>query len=578
MTMAMNQMDSECLSSTIEEYLGKGAIQEVSPDEVVFLSRMFTIKQRGKKLRAVMDARELNQFLKFRHFKMSSLRDALDLIKPKDFLTKIDIKDAYFHVPIHPEHQKYLGFQWNGRTFRCRGLPLGLTSAPQVFTRLMKQVMRHLHEQGITVIAYLDDLLIVAGSREEAQRHTEATRQLLESLGFILNLEKSKMIPAPSQEFLGIEIDTSSLSIRIPQEKMAKLKKDIRTMLSRPRTTVRSWSSLIGLMNHMLVVFERGRLSLRAMLFDLRNNLRRAGWSATMLISQSSRQAMEKWLAECHKWNEKSLLTPMPTVSLDTDASDSGWGFASSTQTRSYGHWSVEEREESINAREMRAILLSIRSDLPNLSGKTVAVRTDNMTTLSYLRNLGGASEKLTQIAGQILELCWAQNINLQAKWIPGLANKDADQESRQKTSPDEWRLSHAAFRAVNRQMGPLQIDLFASRSTHLLRDYFSIRPDPLSKAVDALAQPWPKKGAFANPPPILIPRIIAKTRREKLRLVLLTPDWPSQPWFPVLKAMSTRKKMIFDANRANCVKLHPLQRLRFNPATTRLIAWSIRG
>ena len=59
----------------------------------------------------------LNSFVRYHHFKMEDLKVVADVLRPQDFMCKIDLKDPYFAVPIHPEHQKLLSFQFQNVTY-----------------------------------------------------------------------------------------------------------------------------------------------------------------------------------------------------------------------------------------------------------------------------------------------------------------------------------------------------------------------------------------------------------------------------------------------------------------------------
>ena len=72
---------------------------------------------------------------------------------------------AYLQVPIHPESRRYLRFTMGGVPYQFRVLCFGLTTAPQVFTRLMAPISAILHHYGIRMLRYLDDWLILAESR-----------------------------------------------------------------------------------------------------------------------------------------------------------------------------------------------------------------------------------------------------------------------------------------------------------------------------------------------------------------------------------------------------------------------------
>ena len=89
------------------------------------------------------------------------------------------------HFTKHWREISYLKFRWEGQTWQFRALPFGLSSAPYVFTKLLKPVVSTLRKLGIRVILYLDDMLIISRSQEETRRNLATTVELLIALGFI---------------------------------------------------------------------------------------------------------------------------------------------------------------------------------------------------------------------------------------------------------------------------------------------------------------------------------------------------------------------------------------------------------
>ena len=113
-----------------------------------------------------------------------------DLLRKGDFMIKIDLRDAYFTVPVWRNHQKFLRFLWKETMYEFACLPFGLSSAPRIFTKLMKPVVGLLRQVVIRLIIYLDDLLIMAQSQDLALQHASTALELLEGLGFMVNCEK----------------------------------------------------------------------------------------------------------------------------------------------------------------------------------------------------------------------------------------------------------------------------------------------------------------------------------------------------------------------------------------------------
>ncbi|XP_028255153.1 GTPase IMAP family member 4-like [Parambassis ranga] len=79
-----------------------------------------------------------------------------------DWLTSIDLKDAYFHVPVVPKHRRYLRFSFLGIQYEYNRLPFGYSLAPRTFSKCVEAALRPLHMSGMRVLFYLDDLLLLA--------------------------------------------------------------------------------------------------------------------------------------------------------------------------------------------------------------------------------------------------------------------------------------------------------------------------------------------------------------------------------------------------------------------------------
>lgn len=84
-------------------------------------------------------------------------------------MSSIDLTEAYLHVPILPEYRQYLSFCYNGNHFQYQALPFGLSSAPRVFTKIMAALMAYISSLPIRVLFYLDDILILSRTPDQAQ-------------------------------------------------------------------------------------------------------------------------------------------------------------------------------------------------------------------------------------------------------------------------------------------------------------------------------------------------------------------------------------------------------------------------
>jgi hypothetical protein len=136
----LSEEHNQILWEEIQTMISKKAVEECFNNQGIY-SPMFVTIQKANKLRPIWDGKYINSFHKKQHFQMEGLLTVKDLLQRGDYMTKIDIKDAYFHIPFAPQHQNYLRFYFKGRMFRFLAMNFGLTSAPRIFTKIMKNVV-----------------------------------------------------------------------------------------------------------------------------------------------------------------------------------------------------------------------------------------------------------------------------------------------------------------------------------------------------------------------------------------------------------------------------------------------------
>ena len=138
-------------------------------------------------------------------------------------LAKLDLKEAYRAVPVHPSDQCLLAFQWQGVTYIDKAFSFGLCSAPKLFSGLTDAMMWFLLERGVELsLHYLDDFLLLGPPQQPICHQTLGiTLDLCEELEFPVAPEKTEG-PTTSLTSLGIEIDTVELQLHLPQDSPAR--------------------------------------------------------------------------------------------------------------------------------------------------------------------------------------------------------------------------------------------------------------------------------------------------------------------------------------------------------------------
>ena len=124
-------------------------------------------------------------------------------------MVSLDLKDAYLQVPMHPDPRKFLRFMVGGKVYQFKVLCFGLSTAPQVFTRVMAPLSAILHRKGVRLRRYLDDWLNQASSREQVLLALRTVLRLCRSLVIVVNWEKSQVIPTQQMVYLGVILDST---------------------------------------------------------------------------------------------------------------------------------------------------------------------------------------------------------------------------------------------------------------------------------------------------------------------------------------------------------------------------------
>lgn len=180
----------------------------------------------------------------------ASVDDAARIVSqmgPGTQLAKIDIAHAYRNVPVHPDDRYLLGMQWENHIYIDTALPFGLRSAPKIFSAISDTLEWILLRQGMSsCLHYLDDFLTMgAADSDECYRNLELMLRICEVLG--LPVAKHKVEgPTTKLEFLGIEFDTLRMLMRLPSEKLERLKELLKEWLGKKSAKKRMILSLIG--------------------------------------------------------------------------------------------------------------------------------------------------------------------------------------------------------------------------------------------------------------------------------------------------------------------------------------------
>ena len=171
----------------VDKLLKKEVIVEIDSVSDSFVSNIFLVPKPDGSFRMIIDLSRLNEFVEKIYFKMDSLQTALVMLTPGAYMASLDLKDAYYSLPMCEEFQNYLVFMWRGKAYKFLCLPFGLSIAPRVFTKVLKPVVSSIRKSGFNVVAYLDDYFLMQPSSDQCSLAVNFTQNLLHDLGFLVN-------------------------------------------------------------------------------------------------------------------------------------------------------------------------------------------------------------------------------------------------------------------------------------------------------------------------------------------------------------------------------------------------------
>ena len=218
------------LRQEVKTMIAKGALETVPNLGLGFYSRLFLVEKASGGWRPVIELSPLNEFVQQTPFKI-------------EIASSVLLKDAYFQIPVHTSARKWLRFVADGVTHQFKVPCFGLSTAPQVFTKVFATVSAWAHSRGICLLRYLDDW-------PRPKLEPDHVRDL--SLGIVLNKEKSDLNPSQSMEYLSMTLDTVAARA---YPTTPRIDKEVHVALEPP---AQLWQVLLGHMSSLEKLVPRG--------------------------------------------------------------------------------------------------------------------------------------------------------------------------------------------------------------------------------------------------------------------------------------------------------------------------------
>ncbi len=329
-TSVLNK-DAPVLHAEIAVLLAKDAIEPVPPAEMKsgFYSPYFIVPKKGGGLQPILDLCVLNRALHKLPFRMLMQKRIFQCIRPFDWFTAIDLKDAYFHVSIPPQHRPFLRFAFEGRAYQYKVLPFG-----------------HLSRLGLRV-----------------------------------NWERSKLSHGQRISFLGMELDSVNLTARLSVERAQSMLNRLESFQRKRAVPLKHFQRLLGHMASAATVTPLGLLHMRPLQHWLNDRVPRWAWrrgTYRVSVTPSCRQTFGPWSDLAFLRAGVPLVQVSRHVVVSTDASAMGWG-AMCNGHAAAGLWTGLQWH--VNCLELLAVWFALRRFKGLLHDKHVLVRTLRTST-----------------------------------------------------------------------------------------------------------------------------------------------------------------------------------------------------
>ncbi len=199
-----------CLACRNHSPTGEGC-DRAGPPAVLrtrFFRPYFIAPKKSGGLRPILDLHVLNRALHKLPFRMLTQQHIFGCVRPRDWFAAIDLIDAYFHVSILLRHRPFLWFAFEGRAYL----------SPSVFTKVAEAALVPLREQGVHILNYLNNWLILAQSQDQLCEHRDLVLCTLGSWAFGLTGKRTNSPPCRGSLFSVMELDLVNQRVCLTQE------------------------------------------------------------------------------------------------------------------------------------------------------------------------------------------------------------------------------------------------------------------------------------------------------------------------------------------------------------------------
>ena len=365
----------------------------------------------------------------------------------------MDIKQAYRNIPVHPQDRLLLGMRWEESISVDAALPFGLRSAPLIFSAVGDALQWVMESMGAKWVAhYIDDFVTIgAPDSPECSDNAQIMQAACERVGFPVEPEKSEG-PATTISFLGVELDSRMLEIRLPKEKLDRLRAELKEWRGRKACRKRELLSLIGSLSHACKAVRAGRSFLRR-LIDLSTVVEKL--DHYVRLSREARADIEWWVQYAEAWNGTSMMQSVqeaPPAAVVTSDASGNWGCGAYCGTNWFMlEWLGLFSGCHITVEELVPIVVAAMVWGPSWRGKTILARCDNIAVVAIVNHGSSKNAEAMQLMRCLSFIAATFDFRLVATHIRGRDNILADALSR-----DNWSLFNSLYPQASKEATPI--------------------------------------------------------------------------------------------------------------------------
>lgn len=387
----------------------------------------------------------INDFIdpKLASVQYTSFDEAVSMIQKLDRncqLFKMDLKNAFRLIPVRKEDFALLGFKFNEKYYFDKALPFGAAiscSTFEKFARLLEFCIKEKMESG-NLIHYLDDFLGGDKSKISCAQSMSIFQTIMSAINVPIADEKT-VGPTEVLVFLGLELDSINMTVKIPLEKILTTLEKIQQMLAKQKTTLKEMQSLIGTLNFCCRAIPMGRPFCRR-LINATCGLTKPYHHTR--VNNGIRKDLQMWQCFFQNHNGISVFHDRFWVSSEDLElfTDSAGGAHLGFGIYFKGHWCnakwpkkwhIMGITKDITVLELFPIVVTLFIWAEDFKNKKIKFHCDNRAVVDIINKLSSKSELVMCLIRVLTLKCLKLNVVLKACHVQGKQNSICDALSR---------------------------------------------------------------------------------------------------------------------------------------------------